>query len=89
MTPKSYRPISLMTFLLKTLEMMIDIYIRDEVLKGIPLNKRQYAHQPGESTDLSLDDLNRLLIKSIEDIHIIHNQCTHKKGSPIAGVPVN
>ena len=37
-TPKSYRPISLPSFLLKTLEKMVDRYIRDDILANNPLS---------------------------------------------------
>lgn len=69
-TPKSYRPISLSSFLLKTLERLVDRYIRDDILKISPLSNRQYAYQPGRSTDQALDDLNRLISKSLEDKEI-------------------
>lgn len=70
LTPKSYRPISLSSFLLKTLERLLDRYVRDEILSSRPLSDRQYAYQPGRSTDSALDDLNRLLSKSVEDKEI-------------------
>lgn len=70
LTPKAYRPISLSSFFLKTLERLIDRYIRDDILRARPLSSRQYAYQPGKSTDSALDDLNRLISKSIEDKEI-------------------
>ena len=48
----------------------MDRYIRDEILERQPLSCRQYAYQPGKSTDSALDDLNRLISKSLEDKEI-------------------
>ena len=52
--PKSFRPISLMSFVLKTLEKLIDRYIRDTSLVEKPLHKFQYAYQEGKSTEAAL-----------------------------------
>jgi hypothetical protein len=49
--------ISLMSFLLKTMEKLVDRYIRDEVLALKPLHKFQYAYQPGKSTETTLHHL--------------------------------
>lgn len=45
----------------------MDRYIRDEVLKVNSLSNRQYAYQLGKSTVSALNDLNKLVSKSIED----------------------
>ena len=50
----SYRPISLTSFVLKTLERMCDRYIRDVVLKLKPLHKNQHAYQAGKSVETAL-----------------------------------
>ncbi|XP_046145573.1 uncharacterized protein LOC123988859 [Osmia bicornis bicornis] len=42
---KSYRPISLTSFMLKMLERLVDRYIRDEVLVSKPLHPSQHAYQ--------------------------------------------
>ena len=55
--PKSFRPISLATFLLKTMEKIIDSYLRNGVLKRQPLNEYQFAYQSGKSTDTALHHL--------------------------------
>lgn len=62
-----YRPISLSSFLIKALERLVNRFIRDKVLSVTPLSGHQYAYQPERSTDAALDDLNRLLSKSLED----------------------
>ena len=50
----SYRPISLTSFVLKTLERLCDRYIRDVILKMKPLHKNQHAYQSGKSVDSAL-----------------------------------
>ena len=51
---KSYRPISLTSFLLKTVERLSDRYIRDTALVLNPLHHLQHAYIPGKSTDSAL-----------------------------------
>lgn len=60
--PKSFRPISLSSFFLKTMEKIIDRHIRMEILSKNPLNKNQFAYQTGKSTETAL----KLLTKKIE-----------------------
>ena len=38
--PRDYRPISLISFLLKTLERLVDRYLRDEALALVPLHSK-------------------------------------------------
>lgn len=47
---KSFRPISLTSFLLKCLERIIDHHIRDVYLANMPLHVNQHAYQSGKST---------------------------------------
>jgi len=56
-TAKDFRPISLTSFILKTLERLIDFYIRDEILVRYPLHANQHAYQAGKSTDSALHKL--------------------------------
>ena len=51
---KSLRPISLMSFILKTLEKLLDRHIRGGVLVGKPLHLNQFAYKAGMSTDTAL-----------------------------------
>ena len=51
---KSLRPISLMSFVLKTLEKLLDRHIRGGVLVGKPLHQNQFAYRAGMSTDTVL-----------------------------------
>ncbi|XP_071054977.1 uncharacterized protein [Onthophagus taurus] len=48
-TPKSFRPISLSSFVLKTLERLCDRYIRDFCLPTKPVNPNQHAYTQGKS----------------------------------------
>lgn len=54
---KSFRPISLSSFLLKTVERLVERYIRDGVLRGEPLHRNQHAYQPGKSCITALSEL--------------------------------
>jgi hypothetical protein len=42
---KSFRPISLTSFFLKTIERLVDSYIRAGLLKSFSLMESQYAYQ--------------------------------------------
>ena len=48
--PKSFRPITLSSFLLKTMELLIDRNLKDTYLRISPLHPRQFAYQEGKST---------------------------------------
>ena len=54
---KSYRPISLLSYLLKTLEKLIYWHISETVLKIYSLSKAQHAFKKNYSTDKALSDL--------------------------------
>jgi len=56
-SPKSLRPISLTSFLLKTLEKLVDRHLRGKLLLSNPLNADQYAYQADKSTELALNNL--------------------------------
>lgn len=53
----AFRPISLTSFLLKTLERLIDRYVREGPLKERPLHILQFAYQADKSTDAALHRL--------------------------------
>jgi Reverse transcriptase (RNA-dependent DNA polymerase) len=55
--PKSYRPISLTSFLLKTMEKLIDLHKRSKYLVRHPLHKMQFAYKAGKSTVSALHHL--------------------------------
>ena len=62
--PKAYRPISLSSFLLKTMEKIINIHVRGQLSE--PLHAKQFAYQSGKSTEDALHDLVGKIEKTIE-----------------------
>jgi hypothetical protein len=55
--PKDYTPISLTSFLLKTMKRLVDRFIKDEMLISSPLHPNQHEYQPGEFTETALHQL--------------------------------
>ena len=53
-SPKNFRPISLTSFVLKTVERLVDRYIRDKILTAKPLHRDQHAYSAGRSTETAL-----------------------------------
>jgi hypothetical protein len=45
--PRDFRPISLMSFLLKTMDRLVNRILRDEILAPKPLHPNQHAYQAG------------------------------------------
>jgi hypothetical protein len=54
---KSFRPISLTSFLLKTMERLVDLHIKEGPLKDYPLNPMQQAYLKAKSTETAPHDL--------------------------------
>ena len=54
---KANGPICLSPFLLKTLDRLVDMHIRDDVLGRNPLHINQHAYQSGKSTDTALNSV--------------------------------
>ncbi|KAL7724910.1 hypothetical protein ACLKA6_020046 [Drosophila palustris] len=69
--PKSYRPISLSSFFLKTMEKIIDQHIRDENLKQHPLYRYQFAYQAGKSTETAIHCLTTTIEKALAAQQIV------------------
>jgi len=63
--PKSFRPISLTSFLLKTLEKLVDVSIRSTLLVEHPLQRTLHAYRAGRSTDTALYHLKSLIEDSL------------------------
>jgi hypothetical protein len=55
--PKDFRPINLTSFLLKTLERLMDRFLMDETLASQPLHPNQHAYQAGKSVETALHQL--------------------------------
>ena len=66
-TAKAYRPISLMSFILKTLEKLIDKSIRLVDMKTKTLNPKQYAYQEGKSTETALHNFVSFIDKTFSE----------------------
>jgi hypothetical protein len=54
---KAYNPITLSSFLLKTLEELVDRYKRDDVMRISPLHRNQFAYQMGKSTETAFHNV--------------------------------
>jgi hypothetical protein len=54
---KSFRTISLTSFLLKTMERLVNLHIKEGPLKDYSLNPMQHAFLKGKSTEIALHDL--------------------------------
>jgi hypothetical protein len=54
---KAYNPITLSSFLLKTLEKLVDRYKKDDVMRISPLHRKQFAYQTGKSTETPLHNV--------------------------------
>ena len=53
-SPKDFRPISLTSFVLKTVERLVDRYIRDKILTVKSLQSDQHAYRASQSTETAL-----------------------------------
>jgi hypothetical protein len=54
---KAYFPISLVSFLLKIMEKLVDRYIMDGVLKEHPLHQKQHDYRTGKSPKNALHNV--------------------------------
>lgn len=64
--PKSFRPVSLTSFMLKTLEKVVLRHVGDTSLKVNPLHENQHAYIPGRSCDSALHHLVGRIEKVLE-----------------------
>jgi len=55
--PRDFRPISLTSFLLKTMDRLVDRFLRDEILASMPLHPNRHAYQAGKSVETVLHQL--------------------------------
>jgi hypothetical protein len=64
----AFRPVSLTSFFLKTMERLVDSYISSGPLKSFPPMESQYAYhgvQRGKSTEAALHDLVQKIKRSL------------------------
>lgn len=66
-SPKSFRPISLSSVLLKGLERLIDTFIKDFLQHNESLQTNQHAYQVGKSTETALHELVNLIEKTLQE----------------------
>ncbi|XP_048004470.1 uncharacterized protein LOC125240570 isoform X2 [Leguminivora glycinivorella] len=69
--PKSFRPISLTSFMLKTLERLCDKELKETALKNIQIHPNQHAYSQGKSTDSAL----HAVVSNIENALTMKNSC--------------
>jgi len=55
--PRDFRPISLTSFLLKTMERLVDRFLREDILAFQPLHLNQHAYEAGKSVETALHQL--------------------------------
>ena len=68
---KSFRPICLSSFVLKTLERMVDRHIRLRLEEGRGLHANQHAYQPGKSTVSALHALVSRVERALDRGHYV------------------
>ena len=55
--PSSFRLLSLSFFRFKTLEKVVDVWLKETTIVEFPLNVGQHAYQRGKSTEPAFSDL--------------------------------
>jgi hypothetical protein len=68
---KVYVPISLSSFLLKTMEKLVDRRIRGGALNTYPLHRNQHAFKIGKSTETALHNLATRIENAVEHKGIV------------------
>jgi len=63
--PKSFRPISLTSFLFKTMERLVLWHLEESVFKDNPMHARQHAFRKDHSTELALTEVVDTIEKAI------------------------
>ncbi|XP_033214097.1 uncharacterized protein LOC117171153 [Belonocnema kinseyi] len=65
-SPKDFRPISLTSFLLKTVERIVDRYICDKILSSSPLHKQKHVYGAGHSIKTALSTAVNLIQRQVK-----------------------
>ena len=68
--PRSFRPISLSSFLQKTMERILENYIKENIISRYPLHENQFAYQQGKSTTSAIQCLTNKIKKTMENSEI-------------------
>ena len=55
--PKEFRPMSLSSFLLKTMERLVDRFLRDVIFGFKPLLPNQHAYQAGKPVETAFHEV--------------------------------
>ena len=64
---KSWRPISLTSFMLKVAEKLVDRFLKMRYLVGNPLHQHQHAYQAGKSTETALNSALGIIQSSLDN----------------------
>jgi len=67
---EDFRPISLTSLLLKTMERLVDRFLRDEILAFKQLHPNQHAYQAGKSVEIALHQLVLRVEKALDQQEI-------------------
>ena len=78
--PRDFRPISFTSFLLKTMDRLVDRFLRDEVLVSQPLHPNQHAYQAGKSVETALRQLVVRVEKALDQQEIALGVFRHRRG---------
>jgi len=79
--PRDFRPISLTLFLFKTMERLVDRFLRDEILVLRPLHPNQHAYQTGKSVETALHQLVVWAEKALDQQQIVPGVILDKEGA--------
>jgi hypothetical protein len=78
---KAYRPISLSSFVLQTMENLVDRHIRAVALREYPLYRNLHAYQIGKSTETTLHNVVTRTENAIEHKDIARSALLHIEGA--------
>jgi hypothetical protein len=78
---KAYRAISLSSFLLKSMEKLVERQIRHDSLRKYPLHHNQHAYQTGKSTETALHNVVTHIENAIEHRDIAEGSFLDKQGA--------
>ena len=68
---KSYQPISLMSFVLKTLERLVYWHLQNDHWHKIPINRRVYSYREGVSTETALHEATQIIERALNNKQMV------------------